>query len=164
MPMSQMKLHHAHQMTDRDQQRLNQLEHSLKKLPKMLPIEKSNINELMEGAEIQYFGKGETVIQQGDLTGSLYVILEGKAHLEMTGENDEAIIIGKLEQGDFFGEITVFTEKFSSFSVRAQEDLKVINVSQNEVLEMVEMNPRLAEHLDEMMDARRSKVQEIRQN
>jgi small-conductance mechanosensitive channel len=161
MPMSQMKIHHAHQMTDVEKYKLNQLENSLKKLPQMLPIEKGNVSELIDGSEIQYFGKGEKVIRQGDPTGSLYVILEGKANLEIANSNNEMVVIGKLEQGDFFGEIAVFTEKFSSFSVKAQEDLKVISVSQNEVLEMVELNPRLAEHLDEMMDARRSKINEL---
>ncbi len=164
IPMSQMKVHHAHQMTDREEHKINQLESSLQKLPQMLPIEKSNVNELIDGSEIQYFGKGEKVIEQGDPTGLLYVILEGKALLEITNKNNEIIVIGKLEQGDFFGEITVFTERFSSFSVRAKEDLKVISIFQNEVLEMVELNPKLAEHLDEMMDARRSKIEELRKN
>ena len=161
MPMSQMKVHHAHQMTDEGEYKLDQLKRSLNRLPQMLPIEKSNVNELIDGAEIQHFGKGEKVIRQGDPTGSLYVILEGKANLEITNENNELVVIGNLEQGDFFGEIAVFTEKFSTFSVKAQEDLKVISVTQNEVLEMVELNPKLAEHLDEMMDARRSKIKEI---
>ena len=164
MPMSQMVVHHAHQMTDKDKFKLNQLESSLRKLPQMLPIEQSNVNELIDGSEIQYFGTGEKVIQQGDPTGSLYVILEGEAVLETTTENMETVEIGKLGHGDFFGEITVFTKKFSSFSVRAEEDLKVITVSQNEVLDMIELNPRLAEHLDEMMDARRNKIEEYRQN
>ncbi len=164
MPMTQMKVYHDHEMADKEKSKLHQLESSLKKLPQMLPIEKSNVNELMDGSEIQYFGKGEKVIQQGDPTGALYVILEGKAILEIADENNEMVVIGKLEKGDFFGEIAVFTEKFSSFSVKAQEDLKVISVSQNEVLEMVELNPRLAEHLDEMMDARRSKLEALRKN
>ncbi len=161
MPMTQMKIHHAHQVTDQAKYKLDQLENSLKKLPQMLPIEKANVSELIDGSEIQFFGKGEKIIQQGDLTGPLYVILEGKAQMELINPHNETVVIGKLEQGDFFGEIAVFTEKFSSFSVVAQEDLKVISVSQNEVLEMVELNPKLAEHLDEMMDARRSKIDEL---
>lgn len=164
MPMSQMMVHHAHEMADLKKDKLDQLETSLQKLPQILPIEKSNVNELIDGSEIQYFGKGEIVIQKGDPTGALYVILEGKATLEITTENKETVVIGKLNQGDFFGEITVFTGKFSTFSVKAQEDLKVITVSQNEVLEMVELNPRLAEHLDEMMDARRSKIEALKKN
>lgn len=164
MPMSQMMVHHAHQLTDMEEQKLNQLEISLKKLPQMLPIEKNKVNDLIDGSEIQYFGKGERVIQQGDPTGALYVILEGKAILEAKTENNENVVIGNLDQGDFFGEITVFTGKFSTFSVTAQEDLKVITVSRNEVLEVVELNPKLAQYLDEMMDSRRSKIEEFNSN
>ncbi len=161
MPMSQMMVHHAHQIADSHTEKLNQLEESLKKLPQMLPIEKTKVNELLDGSEIQYFGAGEKVIQEGDPTGALYVILEGKAILETTTENNKKVVVGNLEQGDFFGEITLFTEKFSSFSVKAIEDLKLISVFPDEVLQMVELNPRLAQHLDDMMDARRLKMKEL---
>jgi len=44
------------------------------------------------------------------------------------------------------------------------EDLKLITIFPNEVLEMVELNPKLAQHLDEMMDVRRLKLAELKKN
>ena len=164
MPMSQMMVHQADQSSDLEKRKLSQLENSLKKLPKMLPIEKTKVNELLDGSEIQYFGKGEQVIEVGDPTGALYVIMEGKAIMETMIESSGKVVIGKLDQGDFFGEITLFTGKFSTFSVTALEDLKLITIFPNEVLEMVELNPKLAQHLDEMMDVRRLKLAELKKN
>ena len=162
MPMTQMMIHQSNQTTEQEKRDFNQLEISLKKLPQMLPIEKTNVHELIDGSEIQYFGKGENVINQGDHTGYLYVVLEGQAVMEAYTEKNEKVVIGKLEAGDFFGEITLFTAKFSSFSVTALGDLKLITIFPDEVLEMVELNPRLAEYLDEMMDARRIKLNELK--
>lgn len=162
-PKSQMMLHQANQVNSQIEKDFAQLEISLKKLPQMLPIEKTNVKELLNGSEIQFFGKNEKVIEQGAPTGELYVILEGVAILETKTKSGQIIPIGKLEKGDFFGEVTLFTSKFSSFSVTAQRDLKLITIFPDEVLEMVELNPRLAQHLDEMMDARRLKLKELRE-
>ncbi len=163
MPMGQMMIHQANQITDQEEKDLKQLKTSLTKLPQMLPIEKTNVAELIDGSEIQYFGKGEQVIKQGDHSGSLYVVLEGKAIMEAYINEAEKVTIGELEVGDFFGEITLFTAKFSSFGVTAIEDLKLITIFPDEVMEMVELNPRLAEYLDKMMDARRIKLKELAQ-
>jgi small-conductance mechanosensitive channel len=143
-----------------DQGKEEQLE-SVKELLNMFPIEKKSINEVIKGSKVEHYGKGETVIKQKDLTGSLYIVEEGKA--ELTAEDDEGrrYSIMKLERGDFFGEITLFTTKYSSFTVTAIEDLVAIVISTNEVRGIIEQNPRLAYYLDEMMDSRRLKFQKL---
>ena len=161
LPRPQMILHQANEMPDPAIKDLDHLAICLRKLPQMLPIEKTKVKELIDGSEIQYFGKDEKVLRQGEETGSLYVILEGAATLEAQLPNGKTVTIGKLETGDFFGEVTLFTSKFSSFTVKAQRDLKVITIFPDEVMEMVELNPRLAQHLDEMMDARRLRMVEL---
>lgn len=161
MPISQIMVHKASEVEDHEKTLQLQLEQSLNKLPSLLPISKTNVKELIGGSEIQYFGKGELIIKQGDKTGALYIILEGKAIMETNTPDNGTISLGQLMAGDFFGEITLFTSKFSTFSVTALEDLKLISIFQDEVLEMIELNPKLAEHLDQMMDARRTKLDKM---
>ncbi len=161
MPKSQMMIHNASEVENYEQRMHSQLEQSLSTLPNILPINKSNVNELIDGSEIQNFGKGELIIKQGDETGNLFVILEGKAIMETRTSDNKTISLGQLMAGDFFGEITLFTSRFSTFSVTALEDMKLIAVFQDEVLDMVERNPTLAEHLDQMMDARRTKLEKL---
>lgn len=160
-PMGHMMLHREENVQEKERSDIDQLEVSLEKLPQMLPIEKTNVKELMDGSAIRYFGKGEQILRQGSPTGQLFVILEGRASLQTTTEDGRVITIGYLEKGDFFGEVTMFTSKFSSFTVTALADIKLISIFQNEVMEMVELNPRLAVYLDEMMDARRLKLKEL---
>lgn len=161
MPISQIMVHNAGEVEDYEETMQLQLERSLNRLPNILPINKTNVKELIGGSEIQYFGKGEFIIKQGDKTGALYIILEGKAIMETIIPDNGVITLGQLMPGDFFGEITLFTSKFSTFSVTALEDLKLISIFPDEVLEMIELNPKLAEHLDQMMDARRTKLEKM---
>ena len=161
MPISQLMIHNFKEVEDVDRYKTAQLVQSLDRLPNILPIDKTNVRELVDGSEIQYFGKGELIIKQGDKTGALYVILDGKATMETRTEDNQYIHLGLLQEGDFFGEITLFTSKFSSFSVVAEEDIQLISVFPDEVLQMIELNPTLAEHLDQMMDARRLKLEKL---
>lgn len=161
MPLPQRIVHHAHETPKKEDVSIEKLRQSLNQLPRMLPIEKSNVDALLDGSAIQHFGKGEVIIQQDDPTGMLYVILQGKALVSAIDSEGKQLIISDLSRGDFFGEITLFTNKKSSFQVEALEDLDLITIFSDEVLEMVEKNPRLAHYLDEMMDARRSRIEEL---
>ena len=157
MPLPQRIIHQAHETPKKEDLTIENLKQSLNQLPRMLPIEKTNIESLLDGSAVQQFGKGEIIIEQGDPTGVLYVILEGSAIV--FAKNN--IKISELTRGDFFGEITLFTNKQSTFRIVAVTDLKVISIFPDEVIEMVEKNPRLARFLDEMMDVRRNRVKEL---
>lgn len=164
MPMPQRIVHQAHETPKKEDLDVEKLKQSLDQLPQMLPIEKNNVNALLDGSAVQHFGKGEVIIRQGDPTGMLFVILEGNAVVFAKNNEGNNLKISDLYRGDFFGEITLFTNKKSTFQVEATEDLKVITIFADEVMEMVEKNPRLARFLDEMMDARRNRVQELKKS
>lgn len=124
-------------------------------------LEANKIQDLADGSIEQYFGKNEIVIRQGDPTGYLYVILEGQVAVSTTNSNRQTVSVATLSRGDFFGEIALFSSRTSAFTIQALKDLKVITIFPDEVLQLVEKNPKLAFHLDEMMDIRRSKMEEI---
>ena len=139
----------------------DRLDAALEQLPNMLPIEQGNIGLLRNGSKEEEFGKGEIIIRQGDPTGYLYIIMDGNVDVRTTNDAGEQLHISMLGKGDFFGEIALFSARKSAFTVEAVEDVKCITIFPDEVLELVEKNPRLAVYLDEMMDARRHKKQEL---
>ncbi len=161
MPLPQRVIHNVHETTPAVEIGKRALASSLQQLPQMLPIEPDNISELTDGSIEQFFGKEEIIIRQGDATGHLYVILEGAAEVTSQNEEGESLVIAQLKRGDFFGEIALFSSRTSAFSVKATRDLKVITIFPDEVLQLIELNPKLAFHLDEMMDIRRSKMEEM---
>ena len=162
MPLPQRVIRNVHESTSTRDINRQKLESSLQQLPKMLPIEKSRIMDLADGAIEQFFGKDEIIIHQGDSTGYLYVILEGEASVSTKNKEGKEFVISQLQKGDFFGEIALFSSRTSAFTVQALQDLKVLTIFPDEVLELVEKNPKLAFYLDEMMDIRRSKMEALK--
>ena len=161
MPMPQRIVHQVHETPKKEDLSIDNLKQSLRQLPELMPIEKSNVESLLDGSAVQHFGKGEVIIRRGDPTGMLYVILGGDAVIYTEDSAGNQLKISDLYRGDFFGEITLFTNKQSNFRVEATSDLEVITIFSDEVMEMVEKNPRLARFLDEMMDNRRSRAREL---
>ncbi len=161
IPFPQMDIHQASQVNSIVQQKSIRLNQVLEMLPTLLPIERDDVNTLKEGVELEYYGKGEYVIRQGDLTGVLYILIEGNARLSTQDKDGNQANVSSLESGDFFGEITLFTDKTGSFSVLAISDLEVLAITPAEVMLLVERNPRLAHYLDKTMDMRREKIVEL---
>ncbi|WP_417594016.1 cyclic nucleotide-binding domain-containing protein [Oceanospirillum sp.] len=75
--------------------------------------------------------EGENIIVQGERDSAFYILLHGKAHVELE-ENQK--ILAALEPGDFFGEVSFLTNTPRTSNVVADEtcilfrfDKKVMN-------------------------------------
>ncbi|MFS4491422.1 mechanosensitive ion channel domain-containing protein [Maribacter sp. 2308TA10-17] len=159
IPYPQLTLHQADNKPSVAQQHDEMLADTINELPNYFPIEKEKSQDLMDGSKILYFGKNETILNQGDPTGSLYVILEGEVILSAKGEAGKDVIINTIHKGDFFGEVALLSSRTSSMTARAKSDIKVMLIMPSEVMEMVSKNPKMAFQMDEVMDNRRSSLE-----
>ena len=155
IPFPQLTVHRADNKNAPAQEREKILAQTVEQLPQFLPIEKENTKELMDGSLIQYYGKNEIIFQQGDPTGSLYIILEGDLALSVKGMDGTKVLVNMLHKGDFFGEVALLSGRTSSMTATAVTDIRVLKIMTQEVMDMVSRNPRLAFQLDEVMDMRR---------
>ena len=162
IPFPQLDIHQYPAPPTESTDKSARLHKHLRRLSEMLPIDAVDTEDLAVGSYLHRFGKGEYIIRRGDATGTLYVIVSGRARISVTGTQGEEVKINRLEKGDFFGEITLFTDKTSSFSVLALTDMEVLVIEPSEVMTMIENNPRLAHYLDGVMDARRNKAAKVK--
>lgn len=155
IPFAQMTIHNAKEELTPVQAHDLILRDTLRKLPSYLQIDIEKSRNLETGSQIQFYGKNEVIIRQGDHTGSLYVILEGSVELFIETARGEKLVINTIHQGDFFGEVALLSSRTSSMTVVALSDIKIMLIKPSEVLEMVSRNPKLAHQMDEVMDVRR---------
>jgi len=62
-------------------------------------VDLSAFSTLMGNLETRYYGKGREIFKEGEVGDCMYFLNSGKAEVK-SGKN----VIGKLSQGDFFGE------------------------------------------------------------
>ena len=155
IPFPQRTLHQAETAPSPHEENELHLEKSLEALPNYLPIAHEKAKDLQEGSQMLYYGKNETVFSQGDDSGRIFVLTKGTVHLYAKGPEGKNVLINKLHEGDFFGELALLSKRKSSMTATAETDIEVMVIHQDEVMDMVSDNPGLAFKLGEVMQMRK---------
>ncbi len=76
------------------------------------------------------FQKGDIIIEEGENTDSIFLLLEGKA-LITKKMNDANIRLAKLEPGQVFGEMSFFSGAPRRTRVMANSEVKAIHIDKD---------------------------------
>lgn len=74
---------------------------------------------LRRGGEEAPFADGEIIVRRGDPGKAFYVVLSGTVEVRLTAEGDCRLPLVRLEEGSFFGEMSILTEQEVSADVVA---------------------------------------------
>lgn len=86
--------------------------------------------------------KGEVVFKEGEEGDFMFIILEGEVSIVLhRGEKD--ITLATLGDGNFFGEMGLFSGGKRSADVKALTDLKLLKVREEDIRRLKEGNPEL---------------------
>jgi len=96
----------------------------LKELTFFRDFNSDEIEEVMYAATWENFKEGETIISEGDMDNTFYIIVSGTANVSKAGE-----VIGWLNNGDCFGEIGFLTHQERTASVIAQSNLTLMKIN-----------------------------------
>lgn len=72
----------------------------------------------------------------------MYIILEGEVKISLR-RGDEDIVLATLGEGNFFGEMGLFTDQKRSATVTAQTELKLLKVRREDIDRLKNINPEL---------------------
>ncbi|PYP81387.1 MAG: hypothetical protein DMD35_01335 [Gemmatimonadetes bacterium] len=104
-------------------------------------------DELLKFAELtreRTYPKGSVILFQGDPGDSLYVLRQGRAKVVLIGEDGREVILGVLEPGAHFGELSLIDDQPRSAHVIAMEDSQLLILRREDFRRRVESNPSVA--------------------
>ncbi len=110
---------------------------------------------------IMYYQNGENIIRAGQQEQRMYIILEGRVSIILQS-GEEQFVVATMEKGDFFGEISLFTDHPRSATVRSLGDVKLAyidNVAQLKAFLI--KNPAFAAKMVQILAQRLAKTDEI---
>lgn len=93
---------------------------------------------------LKVYDKHETIFREGDLGDALFIIKEGKAKVVVRGEDGSEIVISIMTNGDFFGEMSLFSDLPRSADVVSMEYGEFWVLSKNDFLSLIGRSPALA--------------------
>ena len=96
---------------------------------------------------------GSIIFEQNAIAETMYVILSGRVEVI---KNRKGLItkLATLEEGDFFGEMSLFDNKPRSATVKALGDIRLLEIGKNKLLKSIMADPALAFKMLEKMGSR----------
>lgn len=100
------------------------------------------LRELMLDSDVSAFRKGEAVFQRNEPGSSLFAIAEGSVAVEVN--KDDPSVTVPIGQGSIFGEVGLISGRRRGSTVRAAQDLIVVELSRSAALKMMATAPAAA--------------------
>ena len=99
---------------------------------------------LLELLQPRQLSKGETLFQQGDPGGELFVVESGALGIAVSLEDGKNLEIAAFTNGDFFGEMSIFEKEPRSATCYAKTRSRLLAMNEKEFFRLVESNPASA--------------------
>jgi len=114
----------------------------------------SDLEKVAAAAREATYDPGEYIYKKGDKGQTFYVIAEGKVELISQGLENSASVYGHISAGGHFGEISLFTGKPRSLSVRTITKVRLLCFEQEQFESVLLANPLLHRALDKALAER----------
>lgn len=105
-------------------------------------LSSEQLSGVLDTAEEVSFSKGDVIMTEGEEGGKLFVVIEGRVHIEKKAGDDLTIKIAQSEQkGMMLGEMSLVDMKPRSATVRADSDLKMVSISRESLADIFDKDP-----------------------
>ena len=89
--------------------------------------------EVISGAVVKKrFKRGEALVEQGQKSNALFILLTGRARVLTTDSRGREVILATLSQGDYLGEMSIIDNEPHSATVRAEVQTDVLMLGRTE--------------------------------
>lgn len=124
--------------------------------PNLDPAAFANKEEFLAAAHKRKYSRGSTIIFAGEDSESIYYILQGSVTVLIEDDSGHEIIVAYLNEGEFFGEMAMFSEGTRTAWVKAKTDCEVAELGYRKFIDLnrhdsgmlYELATQLADRLD----------------
>lgn len=136
-----------------------------KKVPIFSFLDDNEIQKIISKIRRKTFQKGEVIFHEGDISNILYIINDGKIKLSKYTLDGKEQIIHILSNGDFFGELSLFTENnIVNFNAYAISDVILCTIAKKDMDEILLNYPHITLKILNEVGKRLQETENLAQN
>ncbi|MDX8395108.1 MAG: Crp/Fnr family transcriptional regulator [Mariprofundaceae bacterium] len=115
-----------------------------KKVPLFSELDDGELDSVIELVTTHHVNKKSIVVQEGDDGNSFFIILKGSVKISYYAPEGREVVLSLLEEGAFFGEISLLDKQPRSATVSTLEDSQLAQIRRNDFENMLLTQPRIA--------------------
>jgi small-conductance mechanosensitive channel len=119
------------------------------------PLSREELINLTTNIESHVFAPGEMIIREGEVGSSMFVVHRGRVRVQRQ-DGKRLHNLATLHEGDFFGEMALFTGEPRTANVVAAEETEVLEINYRAMKELFDTNPDLIELISQIIAERRA--------
>jgi small-conductance mechanosensitive channel/CRP-like cAMP-binding protein len=110
------------------------------------PLSSEELRQLATATAGHVFAPGETLIRAGEEGASMFVVHKGRVAVQVPDRSGPRTV-AVLTEGNFFGEMALFTGELRTANVVAMEETEVLEIGHDAMKHLFDTNPGLAESI-----------------
>jgi CRP-like cAMP-binding protein len=114
---------------------------------------------LANAAGHHLFCAGEAIVRQDAEGDSMFVLMNGQARVVLEPSGQEVAVI---PEGGFFGEMSMLTGDRRTATVKALDDVMVLEIAAKDFRELALAHPDLLDHVSAIVNARRTGLEDAK--
>jgi CRP-like cAMP-binding protein len=114
----------------------------IKSLQLFSGLSTSELKRLLDVAHIRNYAEGEIIFSQGTIGLCFYIIVKGSVNI-IGEKNNNSMVLKKINEGDSFSEIHLFTEITHSVSAVADQITQLIVFTKPDIENLIKKEPKL---------------------
>lgn len=107
-------------------------------VPLFADLPRRHLERLVADTDELAFGPGQSVVNEGELGETLFVVLEGEGKVVRGGKK-----VGTVLPGDFFGELATIDAQARSASVVAVTPMRVLRLFRRHLMALLKEEPHV---------------------
>ena len=128
---------------DWNQSEENEAYKTLEQIPIFSQLSAEELKEVNKLMHSRFYRKDEYIFRQNAPGVGMYIIQEGKVSIEIEDPENPNLLLAQMQDGDFFGELTILDEKPRSAAAIATTDAKILGFFRPDLMSLLKRKPRL---------------------
>jgi CRP-like cAMP-binding protein/thioredoxin reductase/Fe-S-cluster-containing hydrogenase component 2 len=117
------------------------------RVPLLTHVSRQQLRELLLTSTVHCLDQGDTVFREHDYSTTFYTIVEGSVEVSSAAHPGGKRIV--LHQGEFFGEMSLLSDRRRSATITAAERVILIETPRRSMLKLISAAPSVKQRIDE---------------
>jgi CRP/FNR family cyclic AMP-dependent transcriptional regulator len=116
----------------------------IRRVPLFSMLTPLQAESLAESVSKRRFKRGESLVQQGNTSNALYIVLAGRSRVVMTDNKGREVILATMRAGDYVGEMSLIDGEPHSATVVADQQVDALVLGRDDFLRCLSENSAMS--------------------